>query len=151
MYRILLGSLLLFAANALPQAKPNFSGTWKVNIALSDYGPLPKPTSQTNKVNHQEPSLTQIVVTTSSGGEASTDAKYTTDGRECVNSIEGNKLASKVRWEGSQLVFDSVLKTDGGQLSIVDRWSMHGKNLQVLRHLQTPEGQGDLKLIFDKQ
>jgi len=39
------------------QAKPNFSGTWKLNAGKSNFGPMPAPETRTDKITHQDPDL----------------------------------------------------------------------------------------------
>ena len=38
-------------------AKPNFSGDWQLNLAKSNYGSMPSPTSLLRKITHADPSL----------------------------------------------------------------------------------------------
>ena len=48
-------SLVCFAAVAFAAslaAKPNFSGTWTLNVSKSDFGMLPGPTSRTDVIEH---------------------------------------------------------------------------------------------------
>ncbi|MCL5743643.1 MAG: hypothetical protein M1541_06915, partial [Acidobacteria bacterium] len=37
------------------EAKPNLSGTWKLNVTKSDFGPLPAPSARTDKIEHSDP------------------------------------------------------------------------------------------------
>jgi hypothetical protein len=67
MRRLLNLTLLIFAVASLalcartfgqaqkPAATPNFTGTWKVNIEKSNFGPEAKPHSIVSKNDHREP------------------------------------------------------------------------------------------------
>ena len=46
-----------FAASLAAQSKSNFSGTWKLNVSKSDFGPLPGPDSRTDVIEHNDPVL----------------------------------------------------------------------------------------------
>src|SRR5450756_1203608 len=46
----------LFNIAAFAQ-KPNVTGTWKLILAKSDFGPLPAPTSRTDVIEHNDPNL----------------------------------------------------------------------------------------------
>src|SRR5437763_14822100 len=62
--------LVLTIAAALPVcAKPNFSGTWKLNTEKSSFGQMPAPESATYKVAHDEPKLKSSVTQAAQGNE----------------------------------------------------------------------------------
>src|SRR6202020_1746197 len=88
---------------ARAEAKPNFSGTWKVNVAKSDFGAMPGPDSRTDKITHADPDLKVHVAQSSQMGELNYDATYTTDGKESTNSLSGNVFKSTVKWDGDDL------------------------------------------------
>ena len=52
-----LALLTLAFGMAHAQAKPNFTGTWKVNVAKSDFGAMPAPDSRTDKITHEDTDL----------------------------------------------------------------------------------------------
>src|ERR1044071_4349740 len=84
-----LGVILVLSATAQEKpntpapVKPNYSGTWKLNLAKSDYGPVPAPESQMYTIEHKEPS---IKISVEQKGGARGDIKFTldltTDGKE---------------------------------------------------------------------
>jgi hypothetical protein len=43
-------------------AKPNFSGTWRLNKAKSNYGPVSALNRMERKIVHEDPILKMIVV-----------------------------------------------------------------------------------------
>ena len=68
----------------LAQQKPDYSGTWKLNVAKSDFGPLPGPDSRTDVITHKEPSISNSVTAETAQGKQQYTVNYTTDGKEAV-------------------------------------------------------------------
>src|SRR5277367_4263573 len=54
---ITLFSIFLLGSARQVQAAPNFSGDWKMNIAKSDFGPVPAPEVLTRAIKHTDPAL----------------------------------------------------------------------------------------------
>ncbi len=135
------------------QAKPNFSGTWKMNASKSDFGPIPAPDSQTQKINHEDPSLKLNIAESGQMGDMNFDLSYTTDGKECTNTIAGNEFKSVLKWEGDDLVIDTKGSFNGTDFTAQDRWALSGdgKTLTVQRHLSSAMGEADQKVLFEKQ
>jgi hypothetical protein len=135
------------------QAKPNFSGDWKLNVDKSDFGPMPPPTTMTQKIDHADPDLK--VSTSQSGpqGDISYDAKYTTDGKECTNTVGPMEAKSTVTWDGDDLAVTTDLDANGMQIKIKGKWSLSadGKTLTQSAHVNTPQGEIDMKYVLEKQ
>jgi hypothetical protein len=132
------------------QAATNFTGVWKLNLSKSDLGPIPAPEVATRTINHNDPSLQISSYQKGAAGEATTELKYTTDGKLSEN--KGSKGTAK--WDGDKLVVDSVRDFQGAELKLHDVWavSSDGKTLTVNSHLEVPgQGEFDLVWIFDKQ
>ncbi len=137
----------LLAAQAQPAA--NFTGVWKLNLSKSDYGPVPQPEAMTRTVNHNDPSLQISTYQKGAMGEATTELKYTTDGKMAEN--KGSKGSAK--WDGDKLVIDSVRDMQGTEIKFHEIWSLSpdGKVLTINNHLIAPQGEFDITLVFDKQ
>jgi len=54
---ILLEIMLLLPFAGIAQEKPNFSGKWGLDTNRSDFGQFPVPDTQTNVIEHKEPSI----------------------------------------------------------------------------------------------
>ena len=136
------------------QAKTDFSGTWKLNTGKSDFGPMPPPDSMTQKITHQDPSLKANVATTGGPqGDMNYDISYTTDGKECVNTVAGNEFKSTLKWEGDELVVDTKGSFSGTDFTSKDRWTLSadGKTLTRAQHISSAMGEADMKMVFEKQ
>lgn len=133
--------------------KPNFTGTWKLNVAKSDFGPLPGPTSQTAVVQHSDPALTMNVSSETDQGKQQNTANYTTDGKEVTNKRGPTEVKSTAVWEGNNLVINSKLQFNGNDVTVKSVWSLSedGSTLTQNVHLTSPMGEADQKMIFDKQ
>lgn len=154
MGRKLIISLLLLAFAAFAQdAKPNLSGTWKLNTAKSDFGPMPPPDSRTDIIDHKDPVLKESVAMSSSQGDMKMDLTYTTDGKESKNTVMDNDVTSNAHWDGKTLVVDSKANFGGNDITIHETrvLSDDGKTLTRQAHITSPQGEGDQKLVFDKQ
>jgi hypothetical protein len=148
-----ISTLALFAGSMLSaQDKPNFSGTWKMDGAKSDFGPMPAPDKLVRTITHKDPDVE--IKTTQSGqqGEVTSELKYKTDGTESVNKLRGQDVKSVVKWEGEKLVVKSKREVQGMEISITETWTMtEGKVLTITNAIETPQGSFEAKIVLDKQ
>lgn len=154
--KTLMSTLLVIAAAsnmALAGDKPDFSGTWKLDPDKSVFGPLPPPSSLISKIKHNDPEL--VIETTQDGpqGEQTSTAKYSTDGTETSNSMQGNEVKSKAAWDGKTLVINSNLDAGGAQVKLVSKYSLSedGKTLTNALSISAPQGDFDLTFVLVKQ
>ena len=128
------------------QTKPNFSGTWKLNVERSDFGLFPKPAEGwTIKMDHHG---TEVWTMPAEGPEKK-HVIYT-DGRKSeVETDEVGRMTITAAWEESVLVITSKY----GETKQTERWSLSkdGKVWTSIRHLEASIGEGDLKHLYDKQ
>ena len=151
---LILAGLLFLAASASAQTKPNFSGDWKLNIAKSNFGQMPAPSSLTEKITHSDPSLKVQTAQSGDFGDLNSDFSFTTDGKESQNAMgDMFKMTSTVKWDGDILMFDSKMDFQGTAMTGVDKWSLSpdGKTITVQRHFNGPMGEGDAVMVLDKQ
>jgi len=146
---ILIGGFGLVQASA----KTDFSGTWKLDTAKSDFGQLPAPDSITLKIVHQDPSLKVNLNQTGGMGDINADLTYTTDGTESVNHVGQGEARTTMKWDGDDLVLDTKGKFGDNDYTSKDRWnvSSDGKTLTITRHLASSMGETDVKEVLAKQ
>jgi hypothetical protein len=149
---VVAGIMLLLCA-AVAQAKPNFSGEWKMNTAKSEFGMMPAPTSAVQKITHNDPELKVTSTQVSERGEFTSNNSYTTDGKECVNKGRMGEIKSKLKWDGDSLVIESKADFGGNDVTITDKWALSedGKTLTINRHFASAQGEGDTKQVYEKQ
>ena len=149
---------LFLLALALPlasfaQDKPNFSGAWELQVAKSDFGPLPAPESQVSVIDHKEPKLQVKVTSKTPQGEQTSTRNLTTDGEENTNQVGPNTWKSKTHWEEKALVTESNFETQGNKIRIKDRWTLadDGNSFTSNRELASDMGEAQQKLVFAKK
>ena len=142
-------ALLITAFCALPlAAAPNLSGTWVLNLAQSQYGQFPAPEVMTRQIQHQDPALSISTFQKGAQGQVTTELKYTTDGKPAVN---GDNKGS-ARWDHDKLVIETSRDFQGTKLTSREEWTLSsdGKTLTVATHLKLPNGEFDVKQVFEK-
>jgi hypothetical protein len=152
-YRISAALLAVAFGLAQAQAKPNFSGSWKLNAAKSDFGAMPAPDSRADKIVHQDPDLTDSFTQSGQMGEITADMKYSTDGKETTNTLRGNQVKSTAKWEGDELAISGKTQFNGADVTMNDHWALSadGKTLTITRHVVSPMGETDQKIVLEKQ
>ena len=140
----------MFAALlAVPlSAAPNLSGNWVLNLAKSQYGRFPAPEVMTRQVQHNDPLISISTYQKGPQGEVTTEFKYSTDGKPAVN---GENKGS-AHWERDKLVIESSRDYQGGKLTQQDQWTLSadGKTLTIAIHVTLPNGEFDVKQVFEK-
>jgi hypothetical protein len=140
------------AANkAAASDKPNFSGEWTMNGAKSNFGQLPAPTKFVRKIKHSEPSLTVIEEQAAGGRDSTTTRKITTDGKSVTLELNGAAALCSSVWDGTDIVATTTLDSVG--LKFTDRMSLSsdGKVLTSKVQIASPQGDGELIIVFDRQ
>ena len=139
--------------SAFAQQKPDFSGTWKLNVAKSEFGMLPGPTSRTDVITHKDPSVLDSVTAESAQGKQEYTISYTTDGKEVVNKVGAREIKSTLKWAGSNLVISSKFLYNEAEVTSEANWALSpdGKTLTVNVHFVSPMGEADQKFVFEKQ
>jgi hypothetical protein len=150
------GFLLCAAAVALSgqaQAKPNFSGEYKLNTSRSEFGPMPAPASRTDKITHDDPSLQVATRQSGQNGEVTYEARDATDGTETTNQFRSTAMKSTGKWDGDTLVITTKGSYNGGDITLADKWTLSedGKVLTINRHVTSAMGELDQKIVFEKQ
>jgi len=134
-------------------AEPNLSGEWKLNLAKSDYGKFPTPISVTRKIDHTGSKLAFTTTQKGPQGDVTSKLAYTTDGKESVNEVAGGESKGTAQWIGEMLTIESSRVFQGATLKQKEIWrlSSDGKVLTIDSHVSIPNGEFDVKQVFDKQ
>jgi hypothetical protein len=146
-------------APALAQAKPDFSGAWKLNAEKSDPmgGGGGGGGMMRNAVTTITQTATELTLVTKFG-ENSRTASYKLDGSESVNpGMRGAETKSKAKWDGATLVLEHVRNMSGpnGDMQMMSKevrsLSADGKTMTVVTTSQGPNGEMTRKMVYDKQ
>ncbi len=149
-----LGVLAPLTIGAEVARKPNFSGTWKLDMALSQLGKLPgQPRARTDVIEHREPEIRQTLYLDNVSRMDTTIYRYTTNGKPTVNQVDGKDIHSTVWWEGNRLRLESKTKLLVLDVSLKERWALSpdGKRLTMTRRVESPLMKGDQVLVFVRQ
>jgi hypothetical protein len=146
-------AVLALTASLAAQSKPNFSGTWKLNVAKSDFGVLPPSNGRTDVIDHQDPNLKDTVSDDAAQGQQNYTLAMTTDGKEAINKPGGLEMKNVASWDASNLVVNTKLQFQGSDVTIKTSWALSpdGKTLTESAHFESQMGETDQKLIFEKQ
>jgi hypothetical protein len=132
--------ILLFVAMALAsspsssQARPDFSGTWKLKATS---------VSEVHIIEHKEPDIHLLMKIEDEGGKRSLDVRGKIDGKEHKQVVQGAPATFIAWWEGESLVLDLRRETPVGILHNVRKLklSKDGKEMTTERtkYLPTPK------------
>ncbi len=138
-------------APAAAQDVPNLSGTWVMDAAKSDFGPIPAPATRSDVIDHREPALTikRSILTPGAAAPSVVDLKYQVDGKPHTNTTPQGDITSTLKWDGKVLVVTSQVPTPGGPADVTDRFSLSadGKTLTQNRTIAV-QGQEIAQIII---
>jgi hypothetical protein len=123
--KLIAALLIVFmpSATGWGQQKPDFSGTWKLNVDQSDYGDLQGPNSRTDTIVQHEDEITETVVAVQRHKDQTYVLRFSTNGHKTVLppgevvhippvTLEGISAS----WQRNTLVVIEWLKLDDIEL-----------------------------------
>ena len=148
---ILFGAILFPLADSATAA-PNLAGEWKLNVAKSAYGKFPAPQSMVRKISVDGVKLTISTAQKGVQGEVTSEYHYTTDGKPATNKVTGGESKGSAQWIGDKLMVESSRDVQGVTLSQKEIWTLSadGKTLTVDAHVSLPNGEFDVKQVFER-
>jgi hypothetical protein len=143
----------VLAAAAIAQAAPNLTGDWKLNVGKSNYGSFPAPLGATRKIVQSGVKLSMTTIQKGAQGEVTTQLNYTTDGKEAVNKTQTGESKGSAQWIGDKLMIESSREMQGATLKQKEIWTLSpdGKTLTIDAHVSLPNGEFDVRQVFEKQ
>ena len=139
-------------------ATPDFTGKWNLDIAKSDFGPMPTPESVVHVIEHKEPNIKIVTTQKSAQGEITNERMLTTDGKENVNKMRvgpdsEQEVKSTSKWNGKALATSFKLDVQGAAFDFNDSWTLSddGKVLTIVRAVKSPQGDFAATIVFNKQ
>lgn len=143
--------LTLFAA-AAAFAATDFSGTWKMDPAKSDFGPIPPPESMTRVVTQDGDSITFETTQKNEQGEVKTKISFKLDGSPSVNKTALGEVKGTAKFEGDKLRIKSTRETQGMEITFDELWALaaDGKTINIVNKVGTPQGDLEIKLVLIK-
>jgi hypothetical protein len=149
--------MCFIAAPAWAQdAKPNFTGTWILDVARSD-NQSPAPESIVHVIDHKEPTIKITTRVNYRAGDSTDTLNLTTDGREISDTMPamGTQRDRKLtaRWDGGRLLTSMKFDAQGSTMEINDSWALSedGRVLTLVRVAKNTRGEVTLKTVYNKQ
>jgi hypothetical protein len=150
-FAVTLLSVAAFATQAM--AASNFSGEWKLNISKSDFGPAPQPEFMNRSIAQTDAAITLKTHQKGAAGESKTEIKYTLDGKECSNTINGAVVKGNAKVAGDKLVIASTREAQGMEMKFQETMSLSegGKVMTINNHVTVQGQEFDIVFVFEKQ
>ena len=162
MHRTTWGVLLTVAALACTcfgQDKPNFSGTWKLNLGRSDFGPSREVFTQTDVIQQNGQTIKVTVAFETEKEKRQYTVTFVTDGNEIEVPKDAREQGATLQtvsasWEGAVLVVHNRLTIQNEVITTVSRYSLSadGKLLTISQYANSTRGKNGYRrtLVFDK-
>ncbi|MBI5710930.1 MAG: hypothetical protein HZC42_11610 [Candidatus Eisenbacteria bacterium] len=146
----------LSAAVSPAAARPDFSGTWALDVARSDFGRVAgstPPRARTDVVRQQGESLGVTTTIEKASGTMTLPVTYVIDGKQRTVRVGGQDVAATAAWAGDTLRLDTRAKVLLLELIVKERWVLApgGRGMTILRHVKTPLGGGEQVLKFARK
>jgi hypothetical protein len=162
--KVLIGALAVagIAVTGFAQGKPDFSGTWKLNVGKSDFGPVPGPSAQTDVIEQSGQTLKIAVNAETEMGKMQYTETLTTDGREVTiapdapgahPNPEVTLQSISAAWNGSTLDVSQKLTYGSDPVTGVSHYTLSadGKVLTISSDYQSQMGEAERTFVFEKQ
>jgi hypothetical protein len=133
-----------FSVLAQSTAKPDFSGSWVLNIVKSTLAKDTKTKSESIVIDYKK---STIVFHFNTDGKKSTET-YTPDGQKrVVRDMSSGQLISKASWQNSVLVIESTLEINvpnvvvdvTGRKPVVDTWTLATDGRALTHEIDNPK------------
>jgi hypothetical protein len=138
-------------------AKPDFNGTWKVNLTKSQFSPAPQPSAETTTLTLSGDDLTIAFDSTDENGKQHFTHAMKMGGPEVTFSTPSSSgplliLSSKAEWKDSSIVVTDKITYMGGQGWIVSTYTLSpdGKTLTKAFSASIEQGTFDMLAVYDK-
>jgi hypothetical protein len=139
-------------------AKPNFAGTWKLNLDKSDLGQM-APNSETYIVAQTDTDVKIAVASDTQLGKFNFTFAAKLDGTETPLADDAfpadspfRILTSKAQWQGASLTITQSTSFQDVKGTLTSTYSISddGKTLTKMTHVKFDLGEFDAKSIYDK-
>jgi hypothetical protein len=151
---LIVGLLCVAGMASLAADKPDFSGTWVLNLKKSQLQIQEKLDSATFTIEHKEPDFRFSRVFVVEGKADALSYALTTDGKEKIDKQPGRTTVSRLTWDGNVLVLDErIVLADGREATNVVRYSLRdgGQTLVAEEKFRGPIHKHDNLWVADRR
>ena len=147
------------AAGAAPATKPDFTGTWKLNLTKSDFGQVPPPAIESNVIAQTGDAFKLAVTQANDAGTQDYPIMFKTGAEESFvakdvfpASAQFTITSSKAEWQGKALLVTQKATYQSGGLSISARWTLSdaGKLLTKVTSYSLDMGNFTTTAVYEK-
>ena len=134
-----------------PAPRPDFSGTWKLDLERSSLQ-IEAPDASTFVIDHRDPHW-RLERTHVFGGRSDTlSMELTTDGEPMTFSRGGWEVRRRLHWEDAVLVLESTMSRDGRETRVVVRYRVEdgGRTFIAEEHLESGQETHDNLWVFER-
>jgi hypothetical protein len=124
------------ATAARPTLAQVLTGTWELDAARSEFGPMPRPSAMTRRLQVTREAVEMTIAQTTPQGAITGIFRCPIGGQSCRNAQGSSETTGNARWErGSLIVVTTLDRLIGPDLTTVDRYliSPDGSTLTVER------------------
>jgi hypothetical protein len=143
---------LIFAGMGCSHAdRPDFSGSWQLDAAQSDFGPEPGPSQSTQIIEHNEPVLRVTADSEGFMGQNHVELEFVTDGSEKIQTVDGKPRKTRTHWDEGVLVTEWGIDNPGPpRFEMVERRSLSadGQTMTVKRQVRSNWADWEEKAVF---
>jgi hypothetical protein len=145
-------TLLAPSSQATP-ARTDFSGTWTLDLARSDFGPVPKPQKRVDVITQTPRALKIHRTVVLPDGEHASDITLDLGGAETAYQAVGGELRSTAAWKGRVLMVTSKGAGRGGAVTLSENWTLSPdrKSITVKRHTAGPDNTFDQTMVMTRE
>lgn len=156
---VLAAFVAVSSAQPAPTPRPNFAGTWKLNLEKSDLPDMLRPNSETDTVAQTGDLVKVSIVSDSQMGKLAYSFAAKLDGTDTPAATDDfppdsvfKILSSQAAWQGSSLVITqkSSFQDAVGTVTLTFTISDDGKVLTKSTHISFDLGELDAKSVYDK-
>jgi hypothetical protein len=159
---VALGALVALPMTSWAQAKPDLSGSWKLDEAKSDPAPAARAGGGGGGGRGGGGTAASMTITQTAAqitidrvmGQGTQSAVYKLDGSESLNKMGMGEAKSKASWDGSTLVIatSQTMQGPNGEMSMTSKevYSLVGGILTIQTTRTTPMGEQSRKLVYSK-
>jgi len=160
---LLVVSILLPSTVRSGQKSIDFSGKWRINREMSDFGTgrdgkKRNPRSSTMEIEQSLKELKVTMIRTGRDGkEQKTKLKYSLEGNRTENKTDFGKQESTAKWleDGQALEISSSMHTKRGDMEFdvesVQKWTLAEGRLVIESIRSTPRGEMKTKAVYDRE
>ena len=141
-------------------SKPDMNGTWKVNVAQSDFGEAPPPIRQNEVVKQAGDEFAIEITLEREQGKQHYTLRFQVGGGEMplakgsfADDAPFRVLSVKGEWQGPVLVVTEKVSFQGEEGTLKASYSLSGdrKVLRKATHVSMSAGEFDTKTVYDKE